>query len=147
MIFIASRWARPEKNYRLVRKLVSRCDGLNIHIVGEVDRPCPSARHHGVVARREDLYELLGRSKTLACPSLLDPAPGVLFEASAMGCNVVASTNCGNWQLCNEQLLAERCTGEAFISSIQRSLAGAYQDNQDQFRGGYRDLVDTLSVF
>jgi glycosyltransferase involved in cell wall biosynthesis len=147
VIFIASSWNRPEKNYRLVRKIVSHCEGLNIHIVGEVQRPRLSAQHHGVITRREDLYELLGRTKTIVCPSLADAAPGVLFEASAMGCNVIASPNCGNWQLCNEQLLADRCSRDVFVSRIKRSLTGPYKDNQENFRGGYADLVDTLSVF
>lgn len=147
LIFVASSWNRPEKNYGLVRQIVSRCDGLNVHIVGEVDQPCPPAQHHGVIAQREDVYELLGRSKTLVCPSLIDPAPGVLFEASAMGCNVIASPNCGNWQLCNEHLLATRCMRGAFLSKIMLSLAGSYRDNREHFCGGYADLVDTLSVF
>jgi glycosyltransferase involved in cell wall biosynthesis len=120
---------------------------LNIHIVGDVDRPCPPARQHGVVARREDLYDLLGRSKTIVCPSLLDAAPGVLFEASAMGCNVITSPNGGNWQLCNERLLAERCSADVFVSRINRSLAAPHEDNRERFRGGYVDLVDTLTAF
>ena len=147
VIFVSSSWNRPEKNYALVRKLVSRCSGLNIHIVGDVHRRCSPARHHGVVARREDLYGLLGRSKAIVSPSLIDPAPGILFEASAMGCNVIASPNCGNWQLCNEQLLADRCSPEAFSSKIKLSLTEPYTDNQEHFRGGYEDLVGTLSVF
>jgi glycosyltransferase involved in cell wall biosynthesis len=147
VIFVASSWNRPEKNYALVRKIVSRCAGLNIHIVGDVHRPCSGARHHGVVARRKDLYGLLGRSKTIVSPSLIDPAPGILFEASAMGCNVIASPNCGNWQLCNEQLLADQCSPEIFSSKISLSLTEPYQDNQERFRGGYEDLVSTLSVF
>lgn len=147
VIFVASSWNRSEKNYGLVRKIVPCCEGLNVHIVGEVHRECPPARHHGVVARREDLYDLLGRSKTIVCPSLFDTAPGILFEASAMGCNVIASPNCGNWQLCNEQLLADRCSPEAFLSKIKLSLAEPYKDNQEHFRGGYEDLVGTLSVF
>jgi glycosyltransferase involved in cell wall biosynthesis len=147
VLFVASKWTRPEKNYALAKKIVSRCRGLSVHVVGEVDRPCPPARHHGVIARREDLYEILGRSKTLVCPSVADAAPGVLFEASGMDCNVVASRNCGNWQLCNERLLAERCSVEEFVSKIKHSLSGPHRDNQEQFRGGYADLVETLAVF
>jgi glycosyltransferase involved in cell wall biosynthesis len=147
VIFIASSWNRPEKNYGLVRKIASCCKGLNVHIVGNVNQPHLPAQHHGVVVRRADLYELLGRSKTIVCPSLIDPAPGILFEASAMGCNVIASPNCGNWQLCNEQLLADRCSLDAFLSRITLSSTGPYKDNQERFRGGYEDLVDTLSVF
>ncbi|MBI3801864.1 MAG: glycosyltransferase [Deltaproteobacteria bacterium] len=147
VIFIASSWTRPEKNYGLVKKLVSGCQGLSMHIVGSVEQPQLAAQYHGVMTRREDLYDLLGRSKTLVCPSLLDPAPGVLFEASAMGCNVIASPNCGNWQLCHEQLLADRCSPDAFLQRIRLSLTGPYKDNHENFRGGYKDLVDTLGVF
>lgn len=147
IIFVASSWSRPEKNYPLVRKIVSRCDGLSIHVVGQVDRSCSPARHHGVVNHGKALYELLGRSKTLVCPSLVDPAPGVLFEASAMDCNVIASQNCGNWQLCHEQLLADRCSPRAFLSRVDLSLKALYKDNPQSYRGGYEDLVDVLSVF
>ena len=146
VIFVASRWVRPEKNYAMVKKIVRRCGGLNVHILGAVDRPCPPARHHGRIVDREQLYELLGRSKMLVCPSLLDAAPAVLFEASAMGCNVIASPNCGNWGLCNERLVAERCSSDLFFEKIETALDGLYQDNRDRFRGGYDDLVETLSV-
>lgn len=147
VIFVASSWKRPIKNYALVRQIASRCDGVRVHIIGEVERECPSARHHGIVARRADLYGLLGRARTLVCPSLLDAAPAVLFEASAMGCNVVASPNCGNWQLCNSRLVADHGTRGEFLSKIELSLGGPYTDNRERFRGGYADLVDTLSVF
>src|SRR5262249_42175479 len=110
MLFVASQWNRSIKNYALVCKIVAACAGLNVHIVGDVEARCLPVHYHGIITRREDLYGLLGRARTLVCPSLLDAAPGVLFEASAMGCNVVASPNCGNWGLCNEQLLAKRCS-------------------------------------
>ena len=145
-IFVASHWARPEKNYALARKIFSRCRGLNVHIVGETDGRYLPARKHGAIVRREDLYGLLGRSKSLVCPSVLDAAPGVLFEASAMDCNVIASRNCGNFELCNEHLLAENCSPEAFLSKIERALARPYADHREKFRGGYQDLMETLSV-
>ncbi|MGH7960324.1 MAG: glycosyltransferase [Candidatus Binatia bacterium] len=146
LIFVASSWNRLEKNYALVQKIIARCAGLQVHIVGEVEQPRPAAHYHGAIRRREDIYALLGRSKTLLCPSLVDAAPGVLFEASAMGCNVIASPNCGNWQLCNAQLLAECCSSDVFVSKIPLSLASVYEDNREHFRGGYADLVETLSV-
>ena len=146
LLFVASSWTRSVKNYALVRKIAARCDG-KLHIVGKVDQPHPRAHYHGVIAQRDELYALLGRSKTLVCPSLLDAAPGVSFEASAMECNVIASRNCGNWQLCNPQLLPNECTRDAFVGKIARSLAKRYADNRELFRGGYEDLVETLSVF
>jgi glycosyltransferase involved in cell wall biosynthesis len=145
VIFIASKWNRVEKNYGLVRKIIAR--GLNVHVVGQVDQPCPPAHYHGVVTRRHDLYELLGRSKVLVCPSLIDAEPGVLFQASAMDCNVVASPNCGARQLCNTQLLADQCSLNAFLSKIHLSLSKSLQDNRECFRGGYENLVEALNVF
>jgi glycosyltransferase involved in cell wall biosynthesis len=145
-IFVASRWNRPEKNYPLLRKIASRSHGLNLHVVGAIDRPCPSVRHHGMILQREIIYELLGRAKSLVCPSVVDAAPGVLFEASAMGCNVIASPNCGNWQLCNEDLLAGNCSPDTFLHRIERALSRLYTDHQENFRGGYQDLVETLTV-
>jgi glycosyltransferase involved in cell wall biosynthesis len=146
VLFIASDWSRAIKNYALVRKIVARCAGLNVHIVGAAEPSVP-AQHHGVITARADLYALLGRTRTVVCPSLLDAAPGVLFEASAMGCNVIASPNCGNWRLCNERLVAERCSAGAFVSAIQRSQRARHPDHREQFSGGYADLVETLSVF
>jgi glycosyltransferase involved in cell wall biosynthesis len=147
LIFIASSWERPEKNYRLAAEIAARRSGLRIHVVGEVARRRFPADYHGVVTQRQALYALLGRSKAIVCPSLIDAAPGVLFEASALGCNIVASPNCGNWTLCNAHLVAERCTAGAFLNAIDPSLTSAYSDNREQFRGGYAELVDTLSVF
>jgi glycosyltransferase involved in cell wall biosynthesis len=145
-IFIASGWSRQIKNYPLVEKLAARLRGLSIHIVGECDRHLSSCTHHGLVARRDELYALLGRSRTIVCPSLLDAAPGVLFEASSMGCNVIASPNCGNWDLCHAELAATSCSPTEFERTIRASLAGAYPDNRERFRGGYRELTDVVSL-
>jgi glycosyltransferase involved in cell wall biosynthesis len=144
-IFIASNWRRPEKNLPLLRRIAADCADLRLHVVGAGDADHLPVNWHGVVARREDLYALLGRSKAIVCPSAWDPAPGVLFEASAMGCNVVASPNCGNWRLCHEQLLAD--SPAAFASAIRRGVTAPYADNRELFRGGYADLVETLCAF
>lgn len=144
LTFVASSWDRPIKNSQLVEDIVSRRGALTIHVVGAGRRRHPSSRDHGVVAKRPELYALLGRSKTIACPSLVDAAPAVLFEASAMGCNVVASANCGNWRLCNDQLVAQECSFTEFSNKIQASLAAPYQDNRQLFRGGYDYVGDVL---
>jgi hypothetical protein len=62
-----------------------------------------------------------------------------------MGCNVVASPNCGNWELCHEQLLAD--SPAAFAGAIRRAVTTPYADNRERFRGGYAELVDTLRAF
>lgn len=148
VIFVASSWLRPEKNYALVRKIVSRNRGLNMHIVGEVDSRLRGAKEHGLVTKRRQLFTLLGRAKTLVCPSLYDPAPGILWEASAMGCNVIASKNCGNWMLCNDRLLVHPFELSSFVDRISLSLAGKLEDNMGYFwqTNSYQDLIDTISV-
>jgi glycosyltransferase involved in cell wall biosynthesis len=147
VLFVASSWRRPVKNYALAQAIAARCEGLAVHVVGAFDDPCPGATHHGVITRRAELFALLGRSRTLVSPSLVDGAPGVLFEASAMGCNVVASRNCGNWALCHDELLARRCEAPDFVDRIRRSLGCPYPDGRDRFRGGYADLVEALERF
>jgi glycosyltransferase involved in cell wall biosynthesis len=144
VLLVASSWRRPVKNYALAREVAARCGGLAVHVVGAVDDPCPNATHHGVLARRAELFALLGRARTLVSPSLVDAAPGVLFEASAMGCNVVASPNCGNWRLCHDELLARRCDAGELVDRIRRSLDRPYPDGRDRFRGGYGALVKAL---
>lgn len=144
VVFVASNWQRPEKNYPLLRRLVTARPDLRMHVIGALDDPTLPAVQHGIVADRAGLHALLGRAKVLVCPSRWDPAPGVLFEASAMGCNVVASPNCGNWELCHPAL---RAAGpESFAGCLARALAAPLPDNRAHFRGGYADLVDTLTA-
>jgi glycosyltransferase involved in cell wall biosynthesis len=133
----------------MLRRISSRCRDLNIHIVGEIQDTPASAVHHGLVTRRQDLFALLGRAKTLVCPSILDAAPGILFEACALGCNVVASKNCGNWRVCNENLLVDPFTLNGFVEKIRVSLARGYANNIMYYLAAEsrRNLVDIISVF
>ena len=149
VIFISSSWTRQEKNYELVKEIVSRLNDLNIHIVGEVDRPLEHAVHHGLITNRERLFNLLGNCKTIVSPSLLDAAPGILFEASAMGCNIVASKNCGNWEICNEELLVDPYNLSNFLEKISLSLTRSFDDNIDYFfkTNSYKNLVSTILDF
>jgi glycosyltransferase involved in cell wall biosynthesis len=149
IIFISSAWTRTEKNYELVKEIVSKLNDRNIHIIGEVERPLENAVHHGLITEREELFKLLGDSKTIVCPSLLDAAPGILFEASAMGCNVVASKNCGNWMLCNEELLVHSYKLSNFLEKISLSLTRSFDDNIDYFfkTNSYKNLVNTILDF
>ncbi len=146
LLFVASNWSRPEKNYRLVRKIAQRTRDLRVHIVGKVDRPCAGAQHHGVIANRTEMYDLLGRTKALVCPSLGDAAPGILFEAAALGCNVIASRNCGNWELCDARLLAEPFSLASCLEKIAVAQTAPYAPHGEKFRGGYRDLIATLQA-
>jgi len=149
VIFVASSWGRPEKNYNFVKKIASQCKDLNIHVVGETEKKLPHAEYHGLVTGREELFALMGRSKAIICPSLFDAAPGILFEASAMGCNIIASKNCGNWQICNEALLVDPFNLNNFLEKISLSLSKKYEDNIDYFMKtkSYKNLIETISVF
>ncbi len=149
IVFVASSWGRLEKNYSLVKKIISRCKSLNIHIVGEVENKISYANYHGLITDREELLVLLGRSKTIVCPSLFDAAPGILFEASAMDCNIIASGNCGNWQICNDELLVDPFNLNNFLEKIYLSLSKKYEDNIGYFMktDSYQNLIDTISVF
>lgn len=128
VLFVASAWDRPEKNYATVAGLAAALRESAVHVVGETERDCPHAVHHGLVADRIEVFDLMGRAKTVACPSVFDAAPGILFEAAALGCNLVASPNCGNADICHEDLLAPRATVEAMLPPLRRSLARKYTD-------------------
>lgn len=145
-LFIASSWTRREKNFRLMTDIVSRVPGLSVHVVGEFVEPIPFATHHGFVGTRADLFRIMGRARTVVCPSSFDAAPGILFEGSEMGCNVVASKNCGNWELCNEQLLVSAYTADAFAEAIRRARAVKLADHMDRFldRTSYQSLKEIV---
>lgn len=145
-LFIASSWTRPEKNAALTADIVSRLEGLSVHVIGEFAEPIPGAEHHGFVGRRADVFRLMGRARSIVCPSYFDAAPGILFEGSAMGCNVVASKNCGNWELCNDRLLVHEYTADAFAEAIRFAGTGKLPDNMARFleRSSYRSLRNIL---
>ena len=149
LIFIASSWSRPEKNYKFLREITSRLKGVNIHVVGELENKDNHATYHNLITNREVLFGLLGNSKTIVCTSLFDSAPGVLFEASAMGCNIITSKNSGNWMLCNEELLVDPFNITNFLNKIPLSLKKKYDDNIDYFlkRNSYKNLIETILLF
>jgi hypothetical protein len=72
-----------------------------------------------------------------------------LFEGSALGCNLIASKNCGNWPLCNERLVAHPFARQVFLDKIRLSLTAPHQDHIDVFlqSGSYADLLETILVF
>jgi glycosyltransferase involved in cell wall biosynthesis len=125
LLFVANRWDRPEKHPALMRELIERSPGLAIHVVGECEPRPPSAVCHQFV-RRAALIRLMGQARAVVSPSRYDAAPNVLVEGHAMGCNVVASRNCGNWTLCHPDLLVEPFTAEAFLERIRRAVTRDY---------------------
>lgn len=148
LLFVASTWDRREKNYPLVKAIAAGLPRAAIHVVGDVAARLPGVVHHGFVADREAMLALLGNTRTVVCPSRIDAAPGILFEASALGCNVVASRNCGNWRLCHPELLVESYGRDQFVERSARSLTRKFEDHMDEFLrpSSYADLVETLMV-
>src|SRR6476660_8720871 len=123
---------------------------MAIHIVGEVpvrQKP-PAARYHGLLTDRDALFQLRGRAKAVASPSVYDSAPGILFEAAAMGCNIVASKNCGNWMICHDELLVEPFDIKTFATAIRRSVTRKYEDQMQFFLDcqTYGKLTDILEL-
>ncbi len=146
-LFIASSWNRPEKNASLVADIASRLGNLSIHLIGDVAEQIPEATQHGFVAKREDLFRIMGRARTVVSPSYFDAAPGILFEASTMGCNIVTSRNCGNWMLCNDELLVTEYSAHAFADATRRARGERLRDNIELFLrpSSYRSLERLLN--
>ena len=66
-----------------------------------------------------------------------------------MGCNVVTSKNCGNWQLCHPDLLVDVFHVSAFVSCVRLAATRQYEDNMAFFHDmhSYDDLKSLLAVF
>jgi len=149
VLFIASDWSRKEKNYPLARKIQSKLGDLNIHVVGEVPEKITGVTYHSFISDRETVFRLMGNAKVVVCTSLFDASPGILFESSALECNIVASRNCGNWQLCNGELLVDPFSGQGFRDAIRLATRRRYPDNLAFFNGeeSYEDLKDLMSIY
>jgi glycosyltransferase involved in cell wall biosynthesis len=148
VLFVASDWRRAEKNFAFVEKIAGKAIGRRIDVIGEFEKAARGATHHGLIADRRETFALMGRARTVACPSRFDTAPGVLFEASALGCNVVASENCGNWTLCNEDLRVRDFTPAAFADSCEKARTAKYSDHLQEFldHGPFTEVIETLDV-
>lgn len=126
LLFIASNWSRTEKNYSFVEQLAAQLGDIRIHLIGDVPYPIRNVTHHGFIGVRDRVFELMGRSRCVACPSLIDAAPGILFEAVALGANVVATPNCGNADLCHADLLVPVLAADAFAAGVRRASVRPY---------------------
>lgn len=148
-LFISNDWDRPEKNFRLVEQIAARLRGRSVHVIGDAPREVRGVTNHGFIAERARLFEVLGRARCVVSPSLIDAAPGVLFEGAVMGCNLVASANCGNVDLCNPDLVVSAFTANAFAACIEKGTQRKYDDNLASYlsRGSYHDLIATLDAF
>lgn len=150
VLLLSSSWSRPEKNYPWVKKLISELSGASVHVIGEIDEreKVAPAHYHGLITERDLLFKLMGRAKTIVSPSRYDSAPGILFEAAAMGCNIVASKNCGNWMICHEELLVQPFHPSGFANAIRLSLSKKLPDNMKYFldRQSYRKFCEIVAL-
>ncbi|MFT7531752.1 MAG: glycosyltransferase involved in cell wall biosynthesis [Gammaproteobacteria bacterium] len=149
LLFIASNWERKEKNYELVKQICAASTDLEVHIVGHCLDYVDGVTHHHFISDRTFLFEILGQSRTLICPSLFDAAPGVIWEAIEMGCNVVTSKNCGNWMACHPSLLANTLAVSDFCKSTRNSLERPLPHNTRVFQNtrSYQRLSELLNDY
>ncbi|MFC2054354.1 hypothetical protein ACFLV7_08690 [Chloroflexota bacterium] len=145
LLFVSSDWCRTEKNYPFVAAIAAGLPDANIHIVGEIPYAITGVSNHATIPDFKTLYELMGNSKTIVSPSRLDPAPGILFEGAVMGCNIVASRNCGNWRLCNPNLVVEDFTPQHFIEKIKTSLTDKLPDGLAEIEAA-TDIAELLEL-
>lgn len=149
LIFVSNNWGRPEKNYRLLEEIIRMRVDLSIHIIGEINGKTNGAFNHSFIVRQEDLFHLMGRAKALVSPSLFDASPGILYEAAVMGCNLVASKNCGNWKICNERLLVDTFNINSFLEKIDLAVLQEFKSNLDFFinSDSYKKLKNVIADF
>lgn len=149
VLFVASIWSRIEKNWALAREMILRNPNWNIQVVGESVERAGHATYHGLVTDRAKLFAMMGNARVVVSTSRFDAAPGVLFEATAMGCNIVATKNCGNWELCHPALLADSLRVEEFENRIHAALVREYKHNAEKFLqpSARQTLREILDVF
>ncbi len=148
MLFIANNWERGEKNYPLVKEIAAASEDFSMHVVGGVPEVIPGVTHHGTISERRQIFSLLGAAKTVVCPSKFDAAPGILFEAAMMDCNLVASKNCGNWKICHKDLLADPPSLKNYLEKIRLANTRKFPDNSDYFLAGnaYETFLSILKT-
>ncbi len=149
VLFVSTDWNRVEKNKSMLLDILSNLENYNVSVVGEIEKSYGHVNYANIVSDRNKLFKIMGNSKSVISVSSYDPAPGILYEASAMGCNIVASKNCGNWQICNEQLLVDDYTKQGFLDNINLCTKRKLKDNKDFFirSESYKKLFDILDLF
>ena len=133
---------------RTQQALIDELTPLGEFIVGKIETGPRYAKCTGFVNARQDMFSIMGNARSVVSTSVLDTAPGILFEAAIMGCNVIASHNCGNWRLCHPDLLVDPYIRKGFVQSIRLSAQEKFSDNLDHFLdlNSYQDLLDAVAV-
>ncbi len=151
LLFVSCDWNTPEKNYAFAMRIARGFRKQTVHLIGNISPPLEKkyVNYHGVVASRVAFFKVLGNSKTVVCPASFATAPGSLYEAIAMGCNIVTSKNCASWSLCNEVLLVDPFSLRKFREKINLSLQRSFPANFDleQEDDSYKKLQEIISLF
>lgn len=144
VLFVARSWKEPRANRELMLALAERNRGLRLHVVGDGGDAAPGG--FWPEARREQLLELMGTAKVVVLTHGLASAPFALYEATAMGCNVVASRGCGNRRFANPQLIAPSNDPDAFSDAIRLALAAPLAGEVAPSSHSYETLVQIAAV-
>ena len=132
LLFVASDWSRPEKNFSLMKKLCQAFSEKKIMVVGFLPKSLPSTVITFDAMSQEEVVEAMGQAKVVVCPSRYDEGPNVLFEGALAGSNIVCSRNCGNYQLSPKELVAQLDLPD-FARKIKRALKSQRKPNTDYF--------------
>lgn len=97
---------------------------------------------------RAEMFRLMADTKVVASVSLVDACPGTLFEAAALGCNVVATKNCGNWRVCPAELLVDPPSEAGIAAAIRRGVERSRESGLEWFLSArsYERLVEILQA-
>lgn len=151
LLFVGCDWNTSEKNYAFAMRIARGFRKQTVHLIGNVSPTLEKqyVHYHGVVESRDLFFKILGNSKTVVFPASFATAPGSLYEAIAMGCNIVTSKNCASWTLCNEALLVDPFSLRQFREKIDLSLQRAFPANFDlqQQDDSYKKLREIISLF
>jgi glycosyltransferase involved in cell wall biosynthesis len=147
-VLVANRWTRPLKNLELARRLAARSRDLAMVLVGEGTGELPGARGVGLLPARAAYLALLGSAKAVVSTSRFEASATPLYEAAIMGCNVVASRDCGNAELCDEDLLSAPDDADSLVEKLAAAVRDSRPGGLERLThaGSYDDLIETLAV-
>ena len=144
-IFVANRWRRSVKGLALVEDIVEKVE-RPIVVVGEGARGLRGVEWVGLKTDRAEYLKLLGRARAVVCPSNFELSSTLLYEGVAMGCNVVASADCGNVEVCDPELVATPGDAASFAHKIELASRAEPPPSIPTGDDAYRDLIETLAV-
>lgn len=129
VIFACYNWKRDLKNMELVRKIVRdpRMLGLKVLIAGHhssLAKPDPKSRVEIVGCVKNDhMIKYLSQSRCYVCPSYYDSYPNMITEADLCGCNIVTSSNVGQYRRVSKELLVGNFNDtDEWIDKVIRSI-------------------------